>query len=30
MWATFALIIATLALYVSEKLSIEVASIGVI
>ncbi len=30
MWATFALIIATLALYVSEKVSIEVASIGVI
>jgi len=30
MWATFALIIGTLALYVSEKLSIEVASIGAI
>lgn len=30
MWATFALIIGTLALYVSEKLSIEVTSIGVI
>lgn len=30
MWATYALIIATLALYVSEKVSIEIASIGVI
>ncbi|MBC8267460.1 MAG: SLC13 family permease [Rhodospirillaceae bacterium] len=30
MWATFALIIGALALYVSEKLSIEVTSIGVI
>lgn len=30
MWATFAFIIATLALYVSEKISIEVTSIGVI
>ncbi len=30
MWATFALIIATLVLYVSEKVSIEVASVGVI
>ncbi|MBT3334071.1 MAG: SLC13 family permease, partial [Rhodospirillaceae bacterium] len=30
MWATFALIIGALVLYVSEKLSIEVTSIGVI
>lgn len=30
MWATYALILATLVLYVSEKVSIEVASIGVI
>ncbi len=30
MWATFVLIVATLVLYVSEKMSIEVASIGVI
>jgi di/tricarboxylate transporter len=30
MWATYGLIIGTLALYVSEKVSIEVASIGVI
>jgi len=30
MWATYALIVATLALYVSEKVSIEIASIGAI
>ena len=30
MWGTFVLIIATLALYVSEKVSVEIASIGVI
>jgi len=30
MWATFAIIIATLALYVSEKVPIEVTSVGVI